>query len=91
MFRLPFFKNEISTLSYRKGEACSHIAALLFAIDDFVSKGLKELPADQTGIEKLCTWNRQARRKIEPKKIHDIRIVKYVNFYYYVFTKMSLM
>ncbi|VDH98588.1 Hypothetical predicted protein [Mytilus galloprovincialis] len=60
-----------------KGEACSHIAALLFAIDDFVSKGLKELPADQTGIEKLCTWNRQARRKIEPKKIHDIRIVKF--------------
>ncbi|CAG2203914.1 unnamed protein product [Mytilus edulis] len=52
---------------HRKGEACSHIAALLFAIDDFVSKGLKELPADQTGTEKLCTWNRQARRKIEPK------------------------
>jgi hypothetical protein len=27
-----------------KGEACSHIAALLLAVDDYVAKGFKELP-----------------------------------------------
>ncbi|CAG2194736.1 unnamed protein product [Mytilus edulis] len=79
------------TSKSRKGEACSHIAALLFAIDDFVSKGLKELPADQTGTEKLCTWNRQARRKIEPKKNTRHTNCEVRKFLLLFFTKMSLM
>ncbi|XP_062579475.1 uncharacterized protein LOC134241447, partial [Saccostrea cucullata] len=59
-----------------KGEACGHIAALLFALDDFVAKGLKDLPEDRSSTEKLCQWNKPAKRKTEPKTIHNIRIVK---------------
>ena len=55
--------------------ACSHIAALLFAIDDYISKGLKDLPEDRASTEKLCQWKKPTQRKAEPKTIHKIRIV----------------
>ncbi|KAK3703601.1 hypothetical protein QZH41_019155 [Actinostola sp. cb2023] len=38
------------------GEACTHVAGLLFAIEEFVSEGLTELPDDLTCTEKLCKW-----------------------------------
>ena len=68
-------KQNIFYFPFRKGEACSHIAALLFAIDDYISKGLKDLPEDRASTEKLCQWNKPAKRKAEPKTIHKIRIV----------------
>ena len=36
------------------GEACTHIAGLLFGIEDFVARGYRELPDGQGLTDKLC-------------------------------------
>ncbi|KAJ8300539.1 hypothetical protein KUTeg_022058 [Tegillarca granosa] len=59
-----------------KGEACNHIAALLFALEDYIAKGLKDLPQDQTRTDGLCQWNKPAKRKFEPQTVHNIKVVK---------------
>ncbi|CAG2190881.1 unnamed protein product [Mytilus edulis] len=46
-----------------KGEACSHIAALLFALEDFISNGFKDLPVAKTVTDKLCSWNKPAKKE----------------------------
>jgi hypothetical protein len=40
-----------------QGEACTHVAALLFAMEDFTSLGLHELADDPACTEVLCAWN----------------------------------
>ncbi|XP_045186454.2 uncharacterized protein LOC123544443 [Mercenaria mercenaria] len=50
------------------GEACSHIAAILFAVEDFVAQGLNQLPDDKSCTDILCQWNKPSKRKVEMKK-----------------------
>lgn len=64
-----------------KGEACSHVAALLFAVEDFIANGLNQQSGlsevEQKSVtDRLCQWNRPAKRNVEPQTIHTIRIVK---------------
>lgn len=40
-----------------QGEACTHVAAMLFAIEDFTSLGYHSLPDDPASTELLCAWN----------------------------------
>ena len=40
-----------------QGEACTHVAGMLFAIEDFTSLGYHELPDDPASTELLCAWN----------------------------------
>lgn len=40
-----------------QGEACTHVAGLLFAMEDFTSLGHHDLPDDPASTEILCRWN----------------------------------
>ncbi|XP_052788528.1 uncharacterized protein LOC128223281 [Mya arenaria] len=53
-------------------EACRHIGAVLFAVEDFVAKGLNKLSC----TDEICKWNAPSRQNVEPTSIHNIRIVK---------------
>ncbi|XP_070545952.1 uncharacterized protein [Ptychodera flava] len=58
------------------GEACSHLGALLFALEDFVSKGLNILPVDKTCTDVLCMWNKPSSLKVKPRPITEIDMRK---------------
>ncbi|KAL5015439.1 hypothetical protein ScPMuIL_009709 [Solemya velum] len=55
------------------GEACCHIAAVLFGIEEFVSLGLYQVP-DQSTTEALSYWINPKGSKVEPKKLVDITL-----------------
>ena len=48
------------------GAACSHIAAVLFALEDVVRKGLKELPVELSKTSKPMEWNKPPKKHISP-------------------------
>ena len=50
------------------GEACSHVAAILFKIQTAVLLGLNE----KASTSKACKWNQQFSKKVEPCTIKDI-------------------
>ena len=47
-----------------QGEACTHTAALLFALEDFISLGHHMLPDDPASTEILCSWNAPKDSKV---------------------------
>ena len=58
------------------GEVCSHAAGLLFALEDFVSRGYTQLPDGPATTEILCKWNRVANAKVEPVPLQEMHIRK---------------
>lgn len=46
---------------------CAHVAALLFALEDFVSEFGYDLP---TCTEKLCSWNKGRKKNKTPSTVH---------------------
>ena len=58
------------------GEACTHIAGLMFGIEDFVSRGYKTLPENEAATEKLCKWIVPRGPKVEPKPLRSVSIKK---------------
>ncbi|XP_028518946.1 uncharacterized protein LOC110252192 [Exaiptasia diaphana] len=58
------------------GEACTHVAGFLFAIEEFVSEGLTELPDDLSCTEKLCKWIVPKGPKDGPQLVQDIQFSK---------------
>jgi hypothetical protein len=60
------------------GEACTHIAGLLFSIEDFVSRGYKTLPDDQASTDKLCRWIVPRGPRVEPARIRSVPVRKHV-------------
>jgi hypothetical protein len=60
------------------GEACNHIAALLFAVEDYVNNHIKNTDKDSISCtSRPCEWNRPRKRKLSPKKIDDVRPIKH--------------
>ena len=55
--------------------SCNHVAALLYALEDFVRNGLRE-EAAKTCTEKLKAWNRPRARKVKPRQISKVFLVK---------------
>jgi hypothetical protein len=47
---------------------CAHVAALLFALEDFISEFGYDLP---TCTEKLCSWNKGRRKNKLPSTVHS--------------------
>ena len=45
------------TCTAGQGEACTHAAAMLFAMEDFTSLGHHELPGDAASTQILCGWD----------------------------------
>ncbi|KAJ8318643.1 hypothetical protein KUTeg_003734 [Tegillarca granosa] len=72
---------------YRKGEACNHVASVLFALEDYIAKGLNEIPDDQSSTERLKQWNKPAKRQVQPMTIDKIEVYRSCCF---VFTVMQI-
>ncbi|XP_070537882.1 uncharacterized protein [Ptychodera flava] len=58
------------------GEACSHIAAMLFALEDFVANGYKDLENGPATTEILCKWIAKKDSKVIPKPLSEIDVYK---------------
>lgn len=61
-------------ISFSEGEACNHIAALLYAIADITEKKIngKLAPTSQK-----CKWNNPRKRKLSPKKAENVLFRKH--------------
>ena len=55
--------------------SCNHVAALMYALEDFVRQGLRE-EAAKTCTEKLKAWNPPRARKVKPLKVSEVFLVK---------------
>lgn len=55
------------------GEACNQIAALLFALDDYVKSHSNTMADNIACKSKPCEWNKQRKRKHSPKLIDEMR------------------
>ena len=51
---------------------CNHVAALLYALVEFVRFGLCDEKKSPTS--RLCKWNRPRDKRVKPKKIIDVRL-----------------
>ena len=60
----------------RLGEACNHIAALLFYLEDAKKKRLKVLPSTKTCTDQPMMWNQPAKKVITPLPLQEIKFVK---------------
>ena len=60
----------------RLGEACSHVAALLFYLEDRVQRRDKLLPDNTTCTDKLQQWHIPPKRTINPAPVSDIAFRK---------------
>ena len=47
-----------------KGEACGHVAALLFYIEDIKRTEVKHLPSDKTVTDRLQQWHVPPKRSV---------------------------
>lgn len=64
-----------SSFVFRLGEACNHIAALLFALEDYVKSHNNTTSDNIACTSKPCEWNKPRKRKLSPKRIDEIRPV----------------
>ena len=62
---------------FRLGEACNHIAALLFALEDYEKNHNDTTSEDIAFTSKPCEWNKSRKRKPSPKRIDELRQVKH--------------
>ena len=46
------------------GEACSHVAALLFALEDFCARGMRTLTGPAV-TDIICQWSKPCAQKVE--------------------------
>ena len=59
------------------GECCSHVVAVCFQLDDFVSRGLKSVPDDVSCTEKSCQWIAPANiSKVQPQQLTEVQVYK---------------
>ncbi|XP_077980879.1 uncharacterized protein LOC144436076 [Glandiceps talaboti] len=58
------------------GEACSHFAAVLFALEDFVAQGYRNLVEGPACTEVLCKWIAKRDSRVTPKPMSEIPIYK---------------
>lgn len=54
---------------------CNHIAATLYALDNFVTLGLREA-AKLSCTSKLQQWNRPRKRKVQPERVTNAAYIK---------------
>ena len=60
-----------------RGGACSHVAALLFFIEDFKKKEAP-LPSDRTVTDRLQQWHVPPKRNVAPQPVAHIKFQKAV-------------
>ena len=57
------------------GGCCNHVAATIYALEDFVRKGLRE-EAAKTCTSKLQAWNQPRKKNVTPLRVLDIALIK---------------
>lgn len=57
------------------GEACSHVAAVLFALEDFCARGFRTLRGP-TVTEKICKWAKPCGQKVDPVPVASMNLKK---------------
>ena len=65
-----------ASLLCRLGQACSHVAALLFTLDDLKRKGTVEIQHDTTCTSALQQWHVPPKRDVTPLPVKDISFPK---------------
>ncbi|XP_070536263.1 uncharacterized protein [Ptychodera flava] len=55
-----------------KGQACSHVGALLFLLCEIVASGAENLPDDESVTDVLCPWSLPKGAKVHPVKAEDV-------------------
>ena len=68
-------KAAICTCTAGLAGCCNHVAALLYALEEFVRFGLKSEDL-MSPISRLCQWNRPRSRKVVPQRVADIQLRK---------------
>ena len=63
--------------SFRLGEACNHIAALLFALEDYGKSHNDVYSESVSSTSQPCEWNKPRKRKLSPKRIDEVRPIKH--------------
>lgn len=59
------------------GECCSHVAAVLFRLDDLLSQGQSTVPDGLSCTESACSWIAPANAaKIQAEPINEVQIYK---------------
>ena len=58
------------------GAACSHIAALLFALEDAVEKNLKEFPVEMSRTSKPMEWHQPPKKQVDAVSLKEVDFVK---------------
>ena len=59
------------------GEACSHVAGLLFALEDFSSRGMQMLTGPAPAVtETICKWCKPCTQKINAVPLESLTIAK---------------
>jgi hypothetical protein len=61
-----------------KGETCSHVAALLFYMEDLKQRNMPTIPSDVTVTDRLQQWNVPPKRTIQPLPVSEISFNKAV-------------
>ena len=56
--------------------ACSHIAALLFAVEELARRKVKQVPTEQSKTSKSMEWNKPPRKVVHPAPVADIQFMK---------------
>ena len=59
-----------------QGEACTHVSGLMFAAEELVSRGYKNLPDQQATTEKLCKWIVPKGPSVTPAPIKNVSVKK---------------
>ncbi|XP_033728272.1 uncharacterized protein LOC117317556 [Pecten maximus] len=57
------------------GEACNHISALLYALEDITKK---KKDGTLSSTSQKCKWNNPRKRKLSPKKVQDMKFHRHV-------------
>ena len=55
---------------------CNHVGGILFAIEDFCRRGLKEHEEPVSCTSRLCSWNAPRNVQVDPKPVDNIVITK---------------
>ena len=59
-----------------KGEACSHIAALMFYLEDFMRQGHSDLPTDTAATDHLQQWHVPPKHDVSAQPMEGITFRK---------------
>ena len=58
------------------GEACNHVAALLFFMEDAAKKKIKKLPCELSKTSVAMKWNQPSKKHVDPSRLEDLSFAK---------------